>query len=166
MEVFTEILLAIFTSEAFINAVVAAIVAIIGVLAKHAIAFIEAQTEHMKTKTKNEELKNLLDQLDDRASKVVLVLEETIVKELRDKTSDGKLSADDIADIQTRARELMIQTLSEESVVLLEQSVGNLEEYITILLEAALANLKVDKNIKNKIAIDSDAEAILDNVAG
>lgn len=162
MEVFTEILLAIFTSEAFVNAVVAAIVAIIGVLAKYGVAFIEAQTEHMKTKTKNEELKNLLDQLDDRAAKVVLVLEETIVKELREKTADGKLTKEDVEEIQAKSKEMMIQTLNEESVVLLENAIGDLENYFTILLEAALANLKDDKKIVNKIQIEEDIKPIAD----
>lgn len=157
---FTEILMSIFTSEAFVNAVVAIIVAMIGVVAKYVTAFIEAKTENMKKRTQSEELRKVLDLVSDNAAKVVRVIEETVVKDLREKTADGKLDSKDIEEIQKRAKEMMIQTLSEESVNILQASIGNMEEYTTLLIEAALASMKEDKGIVNKIVVE-DEEYIL-----
>jgi len=65
-----------------------------------------------------------------------------VVQGLKEKSADGKLTADDAREIADLALERFLSTLSAQTLALLEDSAGDIIEYASSLLEARLLKLK------------------------
>ena len=76
------------------------------------------------------------------ADTVVASLQQTVVQALREKSADGKLTADDAREIADLALERFLSSLSAQTLALLEDSAGDIIEYASNLLEAQLLKLK------------------------
>ena len=63
------------------------------------------------------------------ADTVVASLQQTVVQALREKSADGKLTADDAREIADLALERFLSSLSAQTLALLEDSAGDIIEY-------------------------------------
>jgi len=103
---------------------------------------VKAALEWLKGKTKNEALKAALEEAKDVADNVVASLKATVVDGLKEKSADGKLSADEAMEVADRAVEMFLSDISERSLTLLEENADDVTAWIGNLIEARLAQLK------------------------
>jgi hypothetical protein len=106
------------------------------------VPLVKAAFEWLKGKTKNEAMKSALEEAGAVADNVVASLQATVVDGLKEKSADGKLSADDAMEIADRAVEMFLSDISERSLTLLEDNADDVTAYISNLIESRLAQLK------------------------
>jgi len=106
------------------------------------IPLVKAAFDWLKGKTKNEALRAALDESKIVADNVVASLQQTVVDGLKAKSTDGKLSAEDAAEVADMAVEAFFSDISERSLALLEENADDITSYIGNLIEARLAQLK------------------------
>jgi hypothetical protein len=121
------------------------IIAIFSYLAALFTKFINTKKQEVIEKTNNEKIAMFVEYAANNAITVVESLNATIVKEARAKSEDGSLSKDDIEDIRKTASDMMLNMMSDEMKNVLTKVFGNLEIYISNLLEKTLSDIK--KNI-------------------
>ena len=106
------------------------------------IPLVKAAFAWLKGRTRCEMLSFALYEAEKVADTVVASLQQTVVQALREKSADGKLTADDAREIADLALERFLSTLSAQTLALLEDSAGDIIEYASSLLEARLLKLK------------------------
>jgi hypothetical protein len=99
----------------------------------------------LKGKTENEALHSALNEAQAVADTVVASLQQTVVEGLRQRTADGRLSADDAREVADLAVERFLSDLSAKSLALLEDNADDIIAYVANLLEARLLRLKEGK---------------------
>lgn len=106
------------------------------------IPLVKAAFDWLKSKTQNEALKAALDEAQKIADQVVASLQATVVDGLKAKSTDGKLSADDIREIADTAVEMFLSDVSQKTLEVLENNADDITAYISNLIESRLAQLK------------------------
>jgi hypothetical protein len=114
----------------------------IAVLTSYFVKWVRVKAEELKTKTQNEIEAKYIDMLQDTITKNVIAINQTYVDALKDK------NAFDL-EAQKQAFEMVyknvIASLNEEAYTYLNEAIGDLQGYITTLIEAS-----VKENKKNK----------------
>jgi hypothetical protein len=106
------------------------------------IPLVKAAFTWLKGKTHNEALSSALGEAQTVADTVVASLQQTVVGGLKEKSADGKLTADEAHEVAGLAMERFLSSLSAKSLALLEDNAGDIIEYAGNLLEARLLKLK------------------------
>jgi hypothetical protein len=106
------------------------------------IPLVKAAFTWLKGKTHNEALLSALGEAQTVADTVVASLQQTVVGGLKEKSADGKLTADEAHEVADLAMERFLSSLSAKSLALLENNAGDIIEYAGNLLEARLLKLK------------------------
>lgn len=96
----------------------------------------------LKSKTKNEALLAALNEAQTVADNVVASLQSTVVNALKNKSGDGKLTANEAKDVAAMAAKQFISDLSQRSLELLKDGADDFTEYVAHLIEARLVLLK------------------------
>lgn len=109
------------------------------------IPLVKAAFAWLKGKTENEALKTALDEAQTVADTVVASLQQTVVQGLKEKSADGKLSADDAGELADKAVEMFLSDLSSKSLALIEKNADDIIAYAGNLLESRLLKLKEGK---------------------
>ena len=99
------------------------------VLSVIGICFVKIR-KYIVSKTENQLLESVLLDLSEKGEEVVIELEHTLVKELKAKTEDGKLSKDDIKEINHAAFNMMMNRLSTRTIDFIEDNSDDIEDYI------------------------------------
>lgn len=117
----------------------------IGFLVRYAKARFDLKLEQLKEQNKFFELsyvQQLLqiarDELQDIVEDVVDMLDQVYVKEWKEKAEDGKLTKEEIRQLNQMLIDNVKATISKNSLELLEQSIPNLQQLIINLAEAYL----------------------------
>lgn len=97
---------------------------------------------YLKQKTKSEELTNALNQVNKLAETTVKSIEQTVAKEIREAVKDGKVTKDELKKLSNKAFEEIIKSLSPEYLSVLENGMGNIDIYVTNLIEQKVLELK------------------------
>lgn len=97
---------------------------------------------YLKQKTKSEELTNALNQVNKLAETTVKSIEQTAAKEIREAVKDGKVTKDELKKLSNKAFEEIIKSLSPEYLNVLENGMGNIDIYVTNLIEQKVLELK------------------------
>jgi hypothetical protein len=97
----------------------------------------------ISTKVQNEQLKGVLLDLSEKGEEIVLELEDTLVKEMKKKSQDGRLSQEEIDEINEIAVSMMKNRLSMASLDFIQQNSDDIEEYILGKLRATNASFKL-----------------------
>jgi hypothetical protein len=122
------------------------VIAVVGlVFSAVVIPLIKAALAWIKEKTQNEALYTALDEAQAVADQVVAGLNATVVDELKAKSADGKLSADEAKEVAQKALNMFLSDLSARSLAVLENNADDLVAYVGHLLEARLLYLKEGK---------------------
>ncbi len=109
------------------------------------IPLVKAAFTWLKGKTENEALQAALGEAQALADTVVASLQQTVAEGLKERSTDGKLTADDAREVADLAVEMFLSDLSAKSLALLEDNAGDIIAYVSNLLEARLLRLKEGK---------------------
>lgn len=109
------------------------------------IPLMKAAFAWIKEKTHNEALFAALDEAQTVADQVVAALSATVVDALKEKSTDGKLSADETKEVAQKALNMFLSDLSARSLAVLESNADDIAAYVGNLLEARLLCLKEGK---------------------
>lgn len=106
------------------------------------VPLVRAAFAWLKGKTKNEAMQAALGEAQRVADGVVASLQATVVDGLKQKSADGKLSADEALDVADTAIEMFLSDISARSLELIAENADDVTAYIGNLIEARLAQLK------------------------
>lgn len=116
-------------------------------LAGFLIKWLNAKAEQVKLATKREELHKYIDLLDQTISEIVVSLNGTTVKQLKEAAADGKLTIEEIQGIQKGALDSVYAVLGEEALNMLSMVYDDLDKLIAFKIEKAVADAKVEELI-------------------
>lgn len=121
------------------------LIPLIGFLVRYAKARFDLKLEQLKEQNKFFELSYVQqilqiakDELQDIVEDVVDMLDQVYVKEWKEKAEDGKLTKEEIRQLNQMLIDNVKATISTNSLELLEQSIPNLQQLIINLAEAYL----------------------------
>lgn len=87
---------------------------------------------------------NALKRIDDIVEKTVKMFDQTVVQELKNASADGKLTKEEIEDIQRKTSIEINALMSSDLRRALMETVGDVDAYIKALTEAKVLDLKKD----------------------
>ena len=96
----------------------------------------------LKGRTQNEALATALDEAQTIADNVIARLMVGVVDGLKEESVDGRLSAEDAANIMDMAVDMVISDLSAGTLKLIEHNADDITAYLCNLIEARLLNTK------------------------
>lgn len=106
-------------------------------------------TEKAKAETskiENEAQKELIDKAINRVDELITVnvvkMEQTLVKEIKEKASDGKVDKEELKGIAETVKTDVLNQLSKESKELISLELDDINGYIAAQIELTLASLK------------------------
>ena len=106
-------------------------------------------TEKAKAETakiENEAQKTLIDKAINRVDELITVnvvkMEQTLVKEIKEKASDGKVDKDELKEVAKIVENDVLNQLSKESKELISLEIDDINGYIAAQIELTLASLK------------------------
>ena len=118
------------------------LLAFLTALAGIAIAKINAWGTVMKARARDELVRRLIDQVTDAASAVTAGLKQEIVDDLKAAADGGKLTADQIAEIQAKALARIKLLLGRETLELLQSITPSVDDYLKQKIEEQVVQLK------------------------
>lgn len=110
---------------------------------KFAQAFIDAKTAEIISRIKDTNIKNAVISAEDCVSTVVLEMSQTVVDDLKSKSADGKLTADEIKQIQEDALAKIEELVSSDVYNTLNTIFGDAEAWIKSKIEAEVKKTKL-----------------------
>lgn len=135
--------------EALMGLLVTVIVGIIGLIGTYVTILINNITANIKTETnklKNENqkilVKNALDRVDELVKVNVIKAQETLVKEILEKSKDGIFSKEDLKSVAVVVRNDVIKQMGVQVSELVKVEIDDLESYVSAVIEKTLAELK------------------------
>lgn len=138
--------------SALLDAATTIVVALISLLAIVAVLYINklkakviAETEKINDQATRDYAQGVLTKVTDALSIAVDKMESTMVKELKDKSSDGKLTKEEQKEIADQAKKLANEILGTDMKNLLVGIIGDSEKYV----DAQIASLVIQK--KNEL---------------
>lgn len=139
--------------SALLEAGTTIVVALISLLAIVAVLYINKlkakviiETEKINDQATREYAQGVLTKVTDALSIAVDKMESTMVKELKDKSSDGKLTKEEQKEIADQAKKLANEILGTDMKTLLVGIIGDSEKYV----DAQIASLVIKKK-KNEL---------------
>ena len=138
--------------SALLKAGTTIVVALISLLAIVAVLYINklkakviVETEKINDQATRDYAQGVLTKVTDALSIAVDKMESTMVKELKDKSSDGKLTKEEQKEIADQAKKLANEILGTDMKTLLVGIIGDSEKYV----DAQIASLVIKK--KNEL---------------
>lgn len=132
----------------------------------YATIYINKAIEVAKAKAeqiKDEKAKKIVDDTIDRTASLIktniVALENTTKVELIKDIQDGKIDKSELSTLATKVQENVINQLGEQSVDILNQSLGDVNGYLASKIEETLADLKIDATSSvSKTVIETKTE--------
>ncbi len=107
-----------------------------------AVKWINAKANQLKEKVKDDRYFLYIDILQELVTKTVITVNQTYVDELKKENSFTKEAQEEAF---KKVYEAVMLSLSEDVLTYLEQIIGDLNEYITVLIESAVKEQKQKK---------------------
>lgn len=126
-------------SEFLTQLLQAVITAAIPVCGAFLIQFLNKKSAQIAAETDNEELKGLLEQVNDAVTKAVTYTTQTFVDSMK---KNGVFDAEAQAEALQKSLDKTLALLSEVAKSALEEIYGDLNEYLTVRIEAEVKNQK------------------------
>ena len=104
--------------------------------------FIQAETDKVKDENQKLLINSAIDRANDLVTKNVVKMEQTLVKEIKEKTEDGDIKKEELQKIAESVKENVLNQLSKESQDLINLELKDLSGYIEAQIEVALGTLK------------------------
>lgn len=109
---------------------------------RKATAKVAAEAAKIKNDDQRALVQTAVDRLDDIAAKTVKTIEQTTAKELRRAVQNGQASRDDLIKLSKQAYSEIVQTMEPDYLKALQDTLGDLDKYITNTIEAKVLELK------------------------
>lgn len=124
---------------------VLAITATLGFVVPYVLKLLKKATEEVQGKTQNRFLQTVVGLVSDTAKAVVERLNQEVVDGLKEKSADGKLTMEEIKEIQDKAVNILLSTLSEEAKTAIAVVFGDVKTFLTLLLDSKVEEVKREK---------------------
>lgn len=113
---------------------------------------LQEETRKIKSQAASEAAANAIARVTDVARTVVEEFEQTVAGDLRQAVKDGKVSRDELLALGTKARDKVLSTLSTETVEALKATVGDVQGYITSLIESQVRQVKMQSKLQEALS--------------
>lgn len=87
-------------------------------------------------------LLNTLEKTEKLITTNIIAIENTVKKDLLKAIEDGKFSKDELAKLSVNVRDNVLRQLGEDSLNILNESIGDVSGYIEVKIEESLAEFK------------------------
>lgn len=135
--------------DALVNLLVTVAVGVIGIVGAYTTVCLNKITANIKSKTnkiENENQKALIESAIERVNDLVRVnvikAQETLVKEIMEKTEDGIFDKSDLRAVADVVKNDVIKQMGEQVTELVKVEIDDLEGYVLAVIEKTLAELK------------------------
>ena len=135
--------------DALVNLLVTVAVGVIGIVGAYTTVCLNKITANIKSKTnkiENENQKALIESAIERVNDLVRVnvikAQETLVKEIVEKTEDGIFDKSDLRAVADVVKNDVIKQMGEQVTELVKIEIDDLEGYVSAVIEKTLAELK------------------------
>jgi hypothetical protein len=115
---------------------------VIPVLGGFIVALLRAKTAAVQAATKSEEIKKYTGMLSEVVQATVTSLNQTIVEGLKAAHEDGKLTEDEVVELKNMSKRAVLNVMGDKGVAVLHEACGDVEQYVSHLIEQAVANAK------------------------
>lgn len=119
-----------------------AFLALLTLVGAYGLYLVKIAVAYLKDKIKSNRFNAALEQIDKLAEVTVKSIEQTTANELRQAVKDGVVSKEELQNLASRAFAQVAQKLQPEYLKLLEESIANVEGYITDVIEQKVLELK------------------------
>ena len=106
--------------------------------------FFRKKAKEIDNVTAKELAETTINILDTSIQSTIVKVQNDIVDGLKEKSEDGKLTEEEILEIRRTVLDTVKNTLSEESKEVLSKFVGDLDEFVLVLVEQKFNKLKRD----------------------
>ncbi|MBP3916364.1 hypothetical protein [Clostridium sp.] len=135
--------------DALVNLLVTVAVGVIGIVGAYTTVCLNKITANIKSKTnkiENENQKALIESAIERVNDLVRVnvikAQETLVKEIVEKTEDGIFDKSDLRAVADVVKNDVMKQMGEQVTELVKVEINDLEGYVLAVIEKTLAELK------------------------
>lgn len=129
--------------ELLLPVLVALLVALIG----YGISYLKMKTAEVNNKIVRDSLHAALEEAEVVAINAVRATNQVLVDELKANNEDGKLTKEEVLKALQTAKQYFLTTISADSLEILEASLGPVQEWLEQLIEAKVAETKIEKQI-------------------
>ena len=144
----------------FLNAILPSFIILLGALVSYSLvkvtARIKAETKTIQDKATRDLLDKTLDNLTNLVNVNVTSAGETIVKELKASTIDGKLDKSDAENILSIVKGKVLTQLSDSGKEVLSTTISDLDGYIESAIETALKQIKAQTTVITAPVLDAN----------
>lgn len=151
-----------------INAVISSglLAAVLGLVlsaAKYAKTVVDAKAAEVAAKIKNADVKHAVDTAADCATTVAYKMAQTVVDDLKAASADGKLTAEEAAQVRTNALREVKMILSNDVIDTIHTEFGDANAWLQSKIEAAVKQLHIDAPAP-AVALLPDMSPVIDTV--
>jgi hypothetical protein len=147
--------------------------AIISIACGYAIVYAKKGVSYLKSKDsliKDDKLRKIfddtLDRVDDLISINIISAENTLKPIILDDIAKGKVSKDELKSLAIIVKDNVIKQLGDNSVQVLNNSIGDLNSYLENRIEEVLAELKLDPSVPvSKTVLPEVITPVIDTTA-
>lgn len=118
------------------------VLAVLSLGGAYALYYIDVARRNLQARTQLEIVNNMIARAAALAESVVMSLESTVAKDLRELVKSGQASRDELVAIGDRAVQTVLERLGVEGRAALEETVGDVEAFVRDLVEAKVEELK------------------------
>lgn len=115
---------------------------VIPVLGGFIVAWLRAKTVAAQAAVKSEEANKYIGMLSDVVQATVTSLNQTMVEGLKAAHEDGKLTEDEVTELKNLSKRTVLNVIGDKGVAVLHEACGDVEQYVSHLIEQAVANAK------------------------
>ena len=116
--------------------------AYVSTYAKKLIEKAKVETAKIENEAQKVLIDNAINRVDELITVNVVKMEQTLVKEIKEKASDGKVDKDELKDVAEAVKNDVLNQLSKESKELISLEIDDISGYIAAQIELTLASLK------------------------
>lgn len=133
-----------FAEEQVLSMIITIAASLFSLVTAYAVVHISSLADKLKEKTNIEIVNGLIDRVNDLVVTTVLSLEQTVAKELREQVKNGFASREELLQVGRNAVQRVLEELGEDARTILEDTVGDLEGFVTDKVEGTVQKLKLN----------------------
>lgn len=127
-------------TEILQNLFVVVIIPLLGLVTKYVIQFLSSKIDEIKNSTDNETFKKYFDMLNNTITNCVIATNQTYVDALKDKNA---FTAEAQKEALNKTYSAIMDILSDDAKEYLSNATGDLQSYVTNLIEASVKENKI-----------------------
>ena len=113
-----------------------------GLLIARATQKIKLEIEKLNDETQKKIFNDALDRVDSLLQTNIVAMENTVKKDMLASIADGKIEKDELKTLADNVKNNVLKQLSEDSLAVLNDSLGDVNGYLEVKIEEILAQIK------------------------